>query len=598
MSTTRRERGLAAWMSAAIAGGLIACAPALAWAQTGISEADVIQSEEDRDQDTSEDPSVANERDALTNRPIITITRPEVPTDADAAKKTQSGTFADGKLKARLNVLTKMITRDNLDFRERVEASRQDVIDTDDRLTYGANQARAGLIYEPADNVKFDVGVGHNGLWGGDSLRNLNNSNTLFVDVLYFTWTPIQTDAFELSARLGRQYFEIGGALTFNNQRRDYFFWDVVDGLTIDADMHKAGKIRLLGLDMVGLQYRPDEIDFVARQETESSALNLRGDTATFRFGGIYENTELLDGLEFRAFGFYADIGAGALGDSTGADLCYGGELCNFPDNDYNWMGGSRVGYFLGEGGDPFRVGVYAEYARSGGIDRKDQRVGLFDVTAAGNAFGGGAQGALDIGSLVIDAGGHFFRADGPQYTENSGMMFNYGFVGFKGAQIGGVAMDDNAGWHPTPYIGSAEGVEAYPQDQRRKSGTQAIHASVGVGLINTFRAELGWWNMRDTGMTRIPEGQFQEVARDLPFGYSQEDIYAQQRLGKSLGNEFNLGLTYLASDVIKIFGQGATFLPGEYYAQEISRAGGTALGSPNPQPFWVVTGGVSLEVR
>lgn len=601
MVTTRQKRAVArGWGYAALLGALVAGAPSSALAQTGISEADVIQSEEEEAAVTEEAQSVANERDALTNRPTVIITRPDVPQGEEGEEATKAGTyqFGDGKVRARLNVLSKIVARDNLDFRALNEESRQDIIQTDDRLTYGANQARMGLIYSPEERLQFDIGLGHNGLWGGDSLRNLNTDNTLFVDTLYFTWDAVDTDAFTLTARMGRQYFEIGGAGRFGGARRDYLLWDVVDGLTFDLDFKKAGKVRVLGLDVVGLQFRPDEVDFTTRQMTESSFLNQRGDTATFRYGGVYENTSLIDGLELRAFGFYADIGAGMLGESTGTDRCYGGELCNVPDNDYNWMAGTRVGYFFENELKTVRVGAYGEFARSGGVDRKDNRVGLFDVSTAGNAFGGGLLGGFSFGSLLLDVGAQYFRADGASYAGENGMMFNHGFVSFKGAHIGGVAMDDNAGWHPSAYIGGSRGVENDVQDQVRKAGTQSIFAGFGVGLVDTLKLDIGFWNLRDTGVSNIAPDRYDEVARDLPFGYAPADIYAQERVGKTLGNEVDFGLTFLASDVLSIFAQGGVFMPSDFYAIEISQQAGTALGSPTPQNFWVVTGGVALQIQ
>ena len=574
--------------------GLLAAAPlSLAVAQDGVGEGDTTLSEEEEEANTTEDPAVANERDALTNRPTVTITRPEVPVD-DLAEGDPG--YISPKLRVRLDVNTKFIARDNLDFRSRDEDTILDVYDTDDRLTYGAGQARAGLTYRPVDQVSLDVGVGHNGLWGGDSLRSVSNTNTLFVDTLYFTWTPIETEAFALTLRTGRQYFEIGGAGDFGGQRRDYFFWDVVDGVTMDLDFGMAGKLRLLGLDIVGLQQRPDEVDFISRQSVPSADPNFRGDTSTYRVGGVYEFTEL-GGLEARAFGFYADVGAGDIA-STGADRCFGGSLCNFADNDSSWMAGTRIGYFMDEEDAPFDFGVYAEYARSGGVDRKDNRVGLFDVSADGNAFGAGLDGGLDLGSIELDLGLQYFRADGGSYQGQNGMLFNYGFVGFKGAHVGGVAMDDQAGWHPSSYIGSADGVSYSPQDQRRESGTQVIFAGIGFGVVDLLKLDLGVWNLRDTGRTSIAAGDYDKVARDAPFGYGPSDIYAQRRLGKSLGNEFDFGLTLLASNTISLFAQGGIFVPGEFYGTEITRAAGTALGSDDLRNFWVVTTGINMRVR
>ena len=397
--------------------------------------------------------------------------------------------------------------------------------------------------------------------------------------------------------RLGRQYYEIGGALNLGGQRRDYFLWDVVDGLTIDADLNEAGKFRLLGVDFVGLQFRPDEVDFVTRRTTSSSDLNQRGDTTTYRFGGVYENTRAIPGVEVRAFGYMAHIGGGDLASSTGSDRCYGAGLCNVPDNDYNWMAGARAGYFFTSPDQRIHVGGYGEFARSGGVDRKDTRVGLFDVSADGNAFGGALEGNLRLGQLILDLGLQYFRADGSNYASVNGAQFSHGFVAFKGAQIGGVAINDNAGWHPSAYIGSSEGVENFAQDQVRKSGTQSIFAGVGIGVIDLLKLDLGLWLLKDTGQTLVSADRVDVVSQNLPFGFGAEDIAAQQRLGKDLGVETDVGLTLLVSPEISIFSQLGLFFPGEFYEQEISRQGGTALGSSdNLQTYWVATTGMSLS--
>jgi hypothetical protein len=349
----------------------------------------------------------------------------------------------------------------------------------------------------------------------------------------------------------------------------------------------------VLAVDIIGTMTRPDETTFQSRQNTISSDLNFRGDNYTVRTGAVYELTQLVEGLEARAFGFFADVGSGRPG-ATGSDRVYGGQLGNFTDNDYTWMGGLRAGYTHTM--DTLKIGGYAEFARSGGIDRKDRTIGLFDVVTEGNAFGAGLMTQLTSGKLIFDVNGNFFRADGPQYASSNGMMFNHGFVSFKGNQVGGLALDDTAGWHPSAYVGSWRGVDNTPQDQERKAGTQVISGQLGVAVQDAVKIQLGVWHLQSTGTTGVTEGNIDQIARELPYGYSEADLRAQTRIGKTLGTELDLGLTYLASETLNIFAVGAVFLPGDYYAQEISRSGGSALGSPDPQNFWVVTAGMTLN--
>jgi len=165
-----------------------------------------------------------------------------------------------------------------------------------------------------------------------------------------------------------------------------------------------------------------------------------------------------------------------------------------------------------------------------------------------------------------------------------------------KGNHVGSLAMDDTAGWHPSAYAATFAGIDFSPQEQQRKSGMQVIHVGLGVGLVDTLQLDLEFWNMTDTGFTFLDEADVPTAAQDLPFGYSQSDLEAQQRLGKSLGNELSAGLTYMARDLVSVYAQGSVFLPGDFFAQEITRSGGTALGSDDPQNFWVVLGGVTVD--
>ncbi len=497
-----------------------------------------------------------------------------------------------GDIRWRLTIISRLQLRDDLDFRPLDESSPQAVLDTDDRLTFGFTQLRAGVEYDVSDRATAVISVAHNGLWGGQVFGDLRTDNMFFMDKLYFDWTPVRSDAIDVKARFGRQYFEIGGA------RRDFFFRDVVDGLTLDVDLKAAGKLKILGVDIVGTQLRPDEVDFVTRQRSASSNVNFRGDTNTYRTGVVYENTTAIPGLEARAFGFYADVGSGNFCDSTGSDISYCGKLANFSDNDYNWMAGGRVGYF--HRGDSLKVGGYGEFARSGGIDRKDTSTGLLDVTADGNAFGAGVLADIGLGNaLELNLTGEFFRADGASYSSSNGVLFNHGFVSFKGNHIGGLAMDDTAGWHPSAYVGSYRGVENAPQEQERRGGTQTLHAQVGFGQVGAYRVNAGVWHLTDTGTSGLEEADIARVSQNLPFGYSQADLEAQQRLGKTLGVELDLGVTVQAADYISLYAQGAMFMPGDFYDRGITRSGGTALGrAPGQelQNMWAVVTGVTLD--
>jgi hypothetical protein len=573
MAAAKMKRGVAGW----IACGLVCAWSSVAFAQAGDDASMPATVEEDptaKPTDGEEGGEVPDSAIAPTQR---MINRPAVPTMVP--KETP-----EGPVRWRIRMNNTINTRDNMDFRVRNEVSPQEILNSDDRLTYGAAQVRAGVDWDVAKGVTMGVGVGHTSIFG---LRALGDENMLFFDAIKLGWTPVDTESVKFTATFGRQFFNIGGA------PRDYFMSDLVDGLVLDLDLKEAGRLRVLAVDIIGTMTRPDETTFQSRQNTISSDLNFRGDNYTVRTGAVYELTQLVEGLDARAFGFFADIGSGRPG-ATGSDRVYGGQLGNFTDNDYTWMGGLRAGYTYKT--ETLQVGGYGEFARSGGIDRKDRTIGLFDVVTEGNAFGAGLMAQLKSGTMIFDVNGNFFRADGPQYASSNGMQFNHGFVSFKGNQVGGLALDDTAGWHPSAYVGSWKGVEDSPQEQERKAGTQVISGQIGVAVQDAVKVQLGIWHLQSTGSTGVNEGNIDQIARELPYGYSEADLRAQTRIGKTLGTEFDLGLTYLASETLNVFAVGAIFTPGDYYAQEISRSGGSALGSSDPQNFWVVTAGMSLN--
>lgn len=560
--------------------------PQLAMAQGG--DAEVSSEQGEKEKLAAEAAQVEATKDSLVGPD--TFTNPKVQSDDEDESPGNFYEFGkDGHIKYQLSLSTRFSSRDNMDFRAQDDLSPQAVIDTDDRISFGATQMLAGIDLRLNKSASFGISVAHNGLWGGGVFGDAVSDNTLFINTLFFDWNVIDTAGIEVKGRFGRQFFTIGGA------RKDYFFRDVVDGATIDADFGIGGKLRILAVDLVAAQIRPDEVDFFRRSTTTSSNLNFGGDTNTTRHGAVYENTTAIKGLEARAFGFYADIGAGNSATSTGADLSYGGQLGNFSDNDYNWLAGTRIGYFFEDEAKTMRVGGFGEFARSGGLDRKATVYGLRDVASDGNAFGLGLEGDFTLGSLVLNARGNYFRADGPQYASD-GIKYNYGFVSMKGNHVGSLALDDTSGWHPSAYAATFSGVDSSPQDQQRKSGMQVIHVGLGVGLVDTLQLDLEFWNLTDTGFTFLEADQVPIASQDLPFGYSPSDLQAEQRLGKSLGNEFSAGLTYMARDLVSIYAQGSVFLPGDFFAQEITRSGGTALGSKDPQNFWVVLGGVTVD--
>lgn len=520
----------------------------------------------------------------------------EAPEDREEQKEDD-----EQKLETNFFLTSEVHSMNNLDLRELDETSDESILLTDDRATFAYTGLAMELEYDVLDDTEFNFGGAHTGLWGNDQLGGLSGESIradegnraphfIWIYDLSASWEPVDTESFGFETTIGRQPFEIGGA------EEDFFFDDTIDGITLDLDAGIAGALRVLALDFYATNSEPKGVDFVDYVATRDVVAPFRGDTNTLRFGGVYENTELLDGLDFRAFGFFADIGASTRPGATGADRSVHGSLGNASDADYAWMAGTRFGYTWESEG--LSVGGFGEFARSGGIDRKDVEIGLRDVVNEGNAYGGGIHGSFETTAFGVDAKARYFHADGGQYTGDSGIQFSHGFVSFKGDEVGGLNLDRYVGVHPSAYV-TADGVLDTPNSTSRRAGTDVIHGGVGISASDWFRADFDAWYLIDTSNTELPPDKIDEVASNQPFGYTEADLQAQRRFGKPIGAELDASLLFRANKALSFYTKGGVFLPSEFYEIEIDRsvAGDyTALGSEDPQTFWAVAGGTSLS--
>lgn len=518
---------------------------------------------------------------------------PEEAVSPDALRAVEEETeeVERERLEWRFRVTSEVHTSDNAGFRELDETrGNQTQMETDDRHTFGYTSVSLGARYDVLEDTTFSFGVSHSGLWGSDQLGGVNEfGGFFFVYDLHMDWMAVDTDAFSLNFKLGRQFFDVGGT------HRDYFLRDNIDGLTINMDFGDlAGRLRILAFDLYASAGRPDTVSFLRWHAGRNLINNFRGDTNTLRYGGVYENTRALDALdingdlEFRAFGFFARHGAAG----SGTDRTHGGNHGNFIDEDYNWMAGTRIGYFVPVGNG--RVGGYGEYAYSGGIDRKEVNINVPDVIIAGQAFGGALLSQFEFGAVAVDGIAQFFYADGPVYRAADGLKHNHGFVSFRGNYAGGLNMGRYAGWRPSAYVGR-NGIHANEHSLRRESGTQFVHTGFGVN-VDPFRLDLGAWQYWDTGLSNLNQDNIDVVGDSLPSGYSRDELDAQRRLGLPLGLELNAALTFQANSALSIYGMGGLFLPGEFYEIEVSRNVGSALGSvDNLQNFWAISTGATL---
>src|SRR5690554_5408693 len=485
---------------------------------------------------------------------------------------------------------------DNLDLLPLKEDTPQDILDTDDRQNFGYTSLAAGVSYDVSDNTAFNLGAAVSGMWGNDQIGSSTGfGGFAYIYDLSVDWTAFQNDDIAVWTTLGRQAYSIGGA------KEDYFFKDIIDGVTLNADFGMAGRLRLM-FDVYGDSGRPDDVYFLnyinAHKQTTN---NFRGDTDIYRFGGVYELLDIVKGVDLRAFGYGAAIGAlrtSSNSQTTGADISTQGVLGNFADQDYTMLFGARANYTYES--DTLVAGVMGEYARSMGIDRKARRLGLYDLDTEGNAFGVGAHAGVDLGMLGVEGRFRFFHADGGNHSKAEGLPFSHGFVGMKGSQIGGINMNRYAGWRPSAYVSNSSGIQDNPQDITRGAGTMSAHGGLGFLLGESVRLDVDGWYFQDTSETNFDVTRAREVGQDIAFGYSQAELEAQERLGKSLGTEFNLTLTVSPTDLLSLYAVGGVFMPGEFYETRINRNVGTSLGAPGGnadmlENFWVASAGATL---
>ncbi len=517
------------------------------------------------------------------------------PDDTASVQLPDKDEDEERKLDLSVGLISEFHTMNNLDLRRLDESSDQAIIESDDRNTFGYSGVSVGLDYELLERTEFNFGGIHSALWGNDQLGRASSfQNFLWIYQLSVEWDIIEErENLELETEIGRQEFKIGGV------DKDFFFHDTIDGVTVELDLGDFGAFKMLPFDFYSANSRPANVEFANYLGGDGTVQRFRGDTNTFRFGGVYENTEWIEGLELRAFGFYADIGASTRNGegseaATGADRTFAGSLGNFSDRDFSWMVGTRNGYT--HEFERGHIGVFGEFAQSGGIDRKFVQAGLVDVTNQGTAYGVGVDGGVEIGRVDLGANLRFFHADGGGYSnEFDGMQFTHGFVSFKGEQVGGLNLDRYAGMHPSSYV-SSDGIDDTPNNTARKSGTQFLHGGVSFAFAERINASLEAWYLLDTSQSNLNQDRIPELSEDLPFGYNEGDLRSQRRFGLPLGVELDGELSVQVNDFLALYGKGGIFLPSDFYSVEISRTAGSALGSPNPQNFWTAMIGSALR--
>ncbi len=464
----------------------------------------------------------------------------------------------------------------DLDFRALDESSDQAILDSDDRNSLAYTGAFISLGYDIDPQTRFGISASHRGLWGNDQIGNVNR----FGGMLYFTALFLQHDLSDnVRVRVGREFYDIGGL----GGGRDYILADVLDQVRVRFKLGDVGHLDVIPVSVLSAASSNDRANFVSFiGQGTSQTHGFRGDQTTRRHGAVLA-LKKLGPANVRAYGFYTDVGS--LG--SGSDISYNGRLGNFVDNDWVANVGLRGSATFGI------VTPYAGVDLSTGIDRKELVAN--DVDTNGLALQAGIIATnidRDKGTGGFRAEASFFQADGAEYGAD-GLMTSHGYVGMKARQSGGLLADRFMGWHPSAYVGMF-GVSDDAHVTARKAGTRVVSGSAGLATETGFAADLSYWFFQDTASTEVNLGNLDNI--DPPFGYSRREFAAQERAGKTLGQEIDLDLTYQLSEALQVYGTGAVMLPGDFYGVVVARVAGDQLGSPDPQMPWAASIGTKAR--
>ena len=371
---------------------------------------------------------------------------------AGGGPESTAETSKTSALKISVKASTGIHATDNKDLRALDESSDRAIIDSDDRRNFGHSDISASLTYQVKPDTDVRVQTRFSTIWKDDMLgRSAGSSGDLRFYQLNLGYTAYSSSNFELSVRMGRQPFSIGGV------SRDYMLSGTLDAITATADFRSAGRLRILGLDFFGGNSLP-ETGYRYYRDGRQTTYNLRGETNTLRTGLVYELDKASQPnlpIEARAYYFYATIGGGPI-EESGSDITYGGALGNYRDRDYQHMTGVRAAYVNSFGKADLKV--FGEFAMSMGIDRK--AVTDRNVNTEGMAYGGGLRALSTSPRTSIGLGADFYHFDGSEYASD-GLEFERGFVGKT--RIDGGSVGRYLAWRPASYV-DASGVTYAPR--------------------------------------------------------------------------------------------------------------------------------------
>ncbi|MCB1201151.1 MAG: hypothetical protein KDK41_10930 [Leptospiraceae bacterium] len=468
-------------------------------------------------------------------------------------------------------------TFNNGDLRQLNDSNQAAINDTDDRVSVIYSRLFLNFYFPLTETLYFRFDVFKNGFWGGDQLSGAStNNNAASTSVgadpfafgeLYLEDILFKNQRMELSTRIGRQFFEIGGGVA-----NDFYLRDYLDAVTLNFSDGLLGTFRLLLIDVYQMAGDATiHVNYVRFFSHDNRRVrNFDGDVNTFRSGLVYESRNILnwksagsDATELiaRGYGFFARFGAV---QSTGSDRSNLGSTGNFADSDYVIMSGTRLTYKMPL---PFaRLSAHTDVAFSTGINRRLPTAAgeSQDVDSNGISFSGGfVLGEMgNRATLGYEVLGDVFYASGPQYN-SSGVQTSHGFVSFKGNHTGGILANRYWGMHPSSYVAS-NGMDNFEHNYDRKSGTMSIHAGTGFYFLTKFRAGIDWWMFVDTGQSEFWNNV---SAQGTSATVTNTVLRAQERLGKLLGHEFNISLDYTHNEFWHLYLRAGILMPGAFYS-------------------------------
>jgi hypothetical protein len=514
----------------------------------------------------------------------------------------------DFQLDWAVNILQEFHNYNNTDLRELNSESDLEIRHTDDRTGLALTRAKIdGAFLFPEYRLGLALSWGFDGVWGHDQLQGFSNPGTRIGRANVF-WNFAHSKTLDATVTMGRQFFTIGGGM-----RNDYMQKDILDAVVLDFNSNGIVEGHLLLLDVYsgannfgsdeGERWN-DEFQFFTRDDGEVVE-GINGDVSTYRWGAVFSFKEPVSKslpkkfeLDPRVYGFYALV----RGNGGGLDRSENGAVGNFSDNDWSALGGGRLVFTANKLSFLEKAVVYGDAAYSMGTDLKRKGEPAADYQALG--FGTGMElyiksGIKEVAPFLM---ADMFHAQGPEHN-SLGNRTSHGFVSFKGDEIGGLLFRRYWGVHPSAYVDD-DGIDSTPYAANRKSGTMMLHVGLGTTLFKKFLVQGDFWHTVDTGSSDVPFTKningvkgIDLAAGQNPF-LSKEELRAQQRLGKTIGQEINVKVEYNPNQLLKFYLIGAYFLPGEFFdaaVADVASPNGVPKGGAADAKFWGLSFGSQL---